>query len=479
MKDLAEQVLNKLPKVDYADVRVVRVENENLATKDGVVEALESSETYGFGIRVLYKGSWGFAASDNFDKKNILRVVERALDIARSSNIVKGKKVILDKQKPIRATYKTPVGVEPLKVPLSKKINYLLKVDKAQKVSPKIKISQTYMRTYHEEKTFASTEGSKIDQEITWCGGGFEATAIDEHDLQARTFPNSFRGQFKTGGYEVFENLKLLENAPGVAREAVELLFAPQCPSGEFDLILDGNQLGLQIHESCGHATELDRVLGYEASFAGTSFLTLDKLGSFRYGSDIVNLTADATLPGGIATFGFDDEGVPAKRQELVKNGILVGYMTSRETAPIIKQVSNGTARADGWSRIPLIRMTNVNLEPGAWEFDDLIADTKDGILMSTNKSWSIDDRRLNFQFGTEIAWEIKNGKKGKILKNPTYTGITPNFWGSCDAICSKKYWEIWGTPNCGKGQPEQVMFTGHGASPSRFKKVQVGVGKW
>lgn len=479
MKDFALQILNKLPKVDYGDVRVVRVENENIATKDGVVEALESSESYGFGVRVLYKGSWGFAASDNFESRNISRVVGRAIDIAKSSAKVKGSAVKLDQQKPVKATYKTPLKIDPLKVSLSKKIDLLLKADKAQRISPKIKISQTYMRTYQEEKTFASTEGSVIDQEITWCGGGLEATAISEEDLQMRTFPNSFRGQFKTGGYEIVENLNLLENAPQVGKEAVGLLTAPQCPSGEFDLILGGNQLGLQIHESCGHATELDRVLGYEASYAGTSFLTLEKLGKFGYGSEIVNLTADATLPGGIATFGFDDEGVPAQRAELVKNGILVGYMTSRETAPLIGKNSNGAARADGWSRIPLIRMTNVNLEPGEWEFDDLIADTKNGILMSTNKSWSIDDRRLNFQFGTEIAWEIKNGKRGRILKNPTYTGITPDFWNSCDAICNKKYWEIWGTPNCGKGQPEQVMFTGHGAPPARFRKVRVGVGKW
>ena len=486
MRDIALQILNKLPKVDYGDVRVVRIVNENLVTKDGVVEALESSETYGFGVRVLYKGFWGFAASDNFAKKNILKVVSRALDIAKSSAKVGGNKVLLDKQKPIKANYETPVKIDPLKVSLSKKINFLLKVDKAERISAKIKISQTYMRTYYEEKVFASTEGSQINQEITWCGGGLEATAIDENDLQMRTYPNSFRGQFKTGGYEVIESLNLLGAAPKMAKEAIELLSASQCPQGIFDIILDGNQLGLQIHESCGHAAELDRVLGYEASFAGTSFLTLDKLGKFRYGSEIVNLTADATLPGGIATFGFDDEGVPAQRQEIVKNGILVGYLTSRETAPLLRQygfggqaTSNGAARADGWSRIPLIRMTNVNLEPGDWELNDLIADTKYGIFMSTNKSWSIDDRRLNFQFGTDIGWEIKNGKKGRILKNPTYTGITPDFWVSCDAICNKNYWEIWGTPNCGKGQPEQTMFTGHGASPARFRKVRVGIGKW
>jgi TldD protein len=487
MKDLALKILSKLPKVEYADVRVVRQENESIATKDGVVEALESSENYGFGVRVIVAGCWGFAASDNFERKNILKVVKKAIDIAKASAIVRGEEVVLDKQKYTKATYKTPIKIDPFQVPLSQKIKLLLKADKAQRITPKIKISQTYMRSFRETKTFANSEGSLIDQEIVWCGGGIEATVIDKHDLQARTYPNSFRGQFKTGGYEVVESLNLVENAPKIAKEAVELLTADQCPSGEFDLILDGNQLGLQIHESCGHPAELDRVLGYEASFAGTSFLTTDKLGKFRYGSDIVNLTADATIPGGLATFGFDDEGVPAQRAEIVKNGILVGYLTSRETAPILSRLrpgygeaqSNGAARADGWSRMPLIRMTNVNLEPGLWDLAALIADTKYGIFMSTNKSWSIDDRRLNFQFGTEIAWEIKNGKKGRILKNPTYTGITPKFWQSCDAICNKKYWELWGTPNCGKGEPEQVMFTGHGAAPARFRKVKVGIGKW
>jgi len=481
MRDTINLILNKaqLLGAEYADVRIVRRENESIATKDGVVEALESSENYGFGVRVIVDGYWGFAASDNFKKENVLKVTKRAVDIARASSIVKGAKVVLDQQKPVKANYQTPFQIDPFKVSLSKKIKLLLSADKAQKISKKIKISQTFMRSFRETKTFANLQGSLINQEIVWCGGGIESTAMDGSDLQNRSYPNSFRGQFQTGGYELLESLRLTDYAPIVAKEAIELLTADQCPSGEFDLILDGNQLALQIHESCGHPAELDRVLGYEASFAGTSFLTLDKLGKFRYGSDIVNLTADATIPGGLATFGFDDEGVPAQRAEIVKNGILVGYLTSRETAPLIGQVSNGTARADGWSRIPLIRMTNVNLEPGDWELDDLIADTKYGIFMSTNKSWSIDDKRLNFQFGTEIAWEVKNGKKGRVLKNPTYTGITPQFWRSCDAICNKKYWHIWGTPNCGKGEPEQVMFTGHGASPARFRKIRIGVGKW
>ena len=243
-------------------------------------------------------------------------------------------------------------------------------------------------------------------------------------------------------------------------------------------MILDGSQTALQVHESCGHPIELDRVLGSEAAFAGTSFLTPDKLGTFRYGSDHVSMTIDATIPGGLGTFGYDDEGVPAQRADVVRNGVFVGYLTDRETAAALGWRSNGTARASSWDRLPLIRMTNVNLEPGPWKLSDLVADTDDGLYMQTNRSWSIDDKRLNFQFGTEIAWEIKNGRLGDMMKNATYTGITPRFWGSCDAVCGGDEWVVWGTPNCGKGQPEQVGHVGHGAAPARFRNVRVGVMK-
>jgi TldD protein len=236
--------------------------------------------------------------------------------------------------------------------------------------------------------------------------------------------------------------------------------------------------MALQVHESCGHPTELDRALGTEISLAGGSFMTVDKLNKLKYGSDIVNINADATTKGGLGTFGYDDEGVKAQRAPIIKKGKFVGYLTSRETAPVIKQRSNGTMRADGWNRIPIIRMTNHNLEPGTWELDDLIKDTKNGIFFDINKSWSIDDKRLNFQFGVEAAWEIKNGKLAGMLKNATYTGITPEFWNSCDAICNKNHWHIWGIPNCGKGEPMQTAHVAHGTSPARFRKVKVGVSK-
>ncbi|HEY8806045.1 MAG TPA: TldD/PmbA family protein, partial [Candidatus Limnocylindria bacterium] len=269
-----------------------------------------------------------------------------------------------------------------------------------------------------------------------------------------------------------------VQHAPRIADEAVALLGAKQCPQDiRTSVILSSNQLMLQCHESCGHPIELDRALGTEAAFAGTSFLTPDRLGSFRYGSEHVNIAIDATRKGGLGTFGYDDEGVPATEGWAVKDGIFVGYLMSRETAAAMGTTSNGTMRADGWARLPLIRMTNVSVMPGtAGTLEDLIADTDDGIYMDTNRSWSIDDRRLNFQFGTQVGWEINNGKRGAMLRNPTYTGITPEFWGSCDAVCSESEWVMWGTPNCGKGQPGQVGHTGHGAAPARFRNVRVGV---
>ena len=272
--------------------------------------------------------------------------------------------------------------------------------------------------------------------------------------------------------------MSLPDHAPRVADEAERLLRAKPCPSKTTTVILDSSQLALQIHESIGHPIELDRILGSEASYAGTSFLKPEMVGHFRYGSERVNVVADATTPGGLGTFGYDDEGVPAQRVPILAGGVLVNLLTSRETALRPGTESNGTMRADGWNRIPLIRMTNINLEPGEWTLEQMIAETEEGVLLSTNRSWSIDDKRVNFQFGTEIGWEIKAGRLGEMIKNPTYTGITPIFWNSCDAVGNRDQWEMWGTPNCGKGEPGQVAHVGHGAAPARFRNVQIGVMK-
>jgi TldD protein len=261
-----------------------------------------------------------------------------------------------------------------------------------------------------------------------------------------------------------------------VGEEAAALLTAPACPSGITTIVVDAEQMVIQVHESVGHPTELDRVYGTEAAYAGTSFLKAGDLGTLRYGSEHMNITADPTTALGLGTFGWDDEGSPARRQPVVEGGVLTGFLASRETSALIGRDLGGSMRADSWSRMPLVRMTNLHLEPGAGSLDDLLADVDDGLYLSTNKSWSIDDKRLNFQFGTQVAWEIKKGKLGKLLRDPTYMGVTPEFWGRMDAVAGRDEWTMFGLTNCGKGQPGQHAHVSHGTPPARFRDVQVGV---
>lgn len=490
MKELTDRALNlaQVQGASYADIRIVRRRTQTISVKNGVVEALSDDESQGFGVRVIVDGGWGFASSALLTGAEVDRITALAVQIARASALFKVRDAWLGPPVTSTGTYRTPVQIDPWQVPLDDKIALLLQADAGLRSTPGVMVSTADLAFWRENKIFANTEGAFVEQEITESGGGIDALAVDREkgEVQKRSYPNSFGRDQRTEGWEAILGMDLAAHAPRIGAEAVALLSAPQCPSGVTTLILGATQLALQIHESCGHPIELDRVFGTEASYAGTSFLTPEKYGTFRYGSDIVNLTADATLPGGLGTFGWDDEGVPAQRVPIVRDGIFVGYLTSRETAQQLRAIvgdgapatSGGAMRADGWNRIPIIRMTNVSLEPGEWTFDDLIADTDDGIYMELNKSWSIDDKRLNFQFGTEMAYEIKGGKLGRMLKNATYTGITPQFWGSCDAICNDGHWQVWGTPNCGKGQPGQTAHTGHGAAPARFRNVQVGVMK-
>lgn len=478
MKELAHRALNlaQLKGAAYGDIRIIHLVTERIDVKNGVVEGLSLHRDQGFGVRVLADGAWGFASSSRLTFQDIERITNLAVEIAKASALVKREGVELGPPEVHKDTYRTPVKSDPFSIPLEEKIALLLTADGEMRKVKGIAVAESGMIFIRENQIFASTEGSYIEQEVIESGAGLEAMATGEDEVQTRSYPNSFARHQATAGYEFIESMGLVENAQRIAEEAVALLTAKQCASGITTLILGGTQLALQIHESCGHPIELDRVMGTEASYAGTSFLTLEKLRDFRYGSAIVKITADATFPGGLGTFGYDDEGVPAQRTPIVKEGVFVGYLTSRETAAKIGQRSNGAMRADGWNRIPLVRMTNINLEPGEWTLEDLIADTGEGIFMDTNKSWSIDDKRLNFQFGTEIAYEIKKGRLGALLKNATYTGLTPEFWRSCDAICNRNHWQIWGTPNCGKGQPSQSAHVGHGAAPARFRNVRVGV---
>jgi TldD protein len=481
MKELIERALDRVTSLGaaYADVRVVRQQTQAIGVKNGAVEQVSLGEDGGFGVRALVDGAWGFASSYRLGAEEVDVVADEAVRIARASARVHRRPVRLGEAVRSRGAYRTPLEIDPFSVPLDEKIALLLAADAAMRRVPEISVASGTLVCIRDEKTFANTEGAYTEQELFQTGGGISATATGNGDVQRRSYPSGGGRNQVCAGWETIQRQDFAGNAQRIAEEAVALLTARQCPSGTTTLILEGSQLALQVHESCGHPIELDRVFGSEAAYAGTSFLTTDRLGTFQYGSEIVNMTMDATIPGALGTFGWDDEGVPAQSVAAVQDGRFVGYLTDRESAAKLGLPgSMGAARASGWNRIPLVRMTNVSLEPGESSLERMIGETDDGIYMATNRSWSIDDRRLNFQFGTEMAWEIKGGKLGALLKNATYTGITPEFWRSCDAIAGPDEWVVWGTPNCGKGQPSQTMHTGHGAAPARFRNVRVGVAR-
>lgn len=479
MKDFALSVLSLLDQADvqYGDVRVILRRTEDYQVKNGTLEAWSDEEDQGFGIRVLVNGFWGFAAANELTAEQAARASTQAIAVARASAVVGGQKVHLAPQRTFVTEVVGPCVEDPFSLSAEAKIDYLLAATEALR-HPGVSLAMGSLGAMREEKVFASTEGALISQARTEAGGGIAAVAVASGDVQTRSYPSAGLGSWTQGGFETVRALDLAGHAPRLGEEAVALLSAAACPTGDNTIILNADQMAIQVHESVGHPTELDRILGSEASYAGTSFLTPDDRDHLRYGSDLVNVVADATCSGGLGTAPFDDEGAPAQRVPLVEEGRLTGFLTSRETSPLLEQESGGAMRASGWNRIPLIRMTNINLEPGEGTLDALIADTADGILMSTNKSWSIDDRRLNFHFATEIGWEIKHGALGRMLRDCTYTGVTPAFWGSCDAVCGDVEWRLLGTTNCGKGEPGQTIHVSHGVAPARFRGVAVGAGR-
>jgi TldD protein len=478
MRDLTARALDTATALGatYADVRVVRRLEESITIKSERIEGVHSGEDEGFGVRVLVDGAWGFAATHELSMAEADRAAGDAVRIARASATALRSPARLDDRPPAMGRFETPVCEDPFAIPLGRKVADLLEADRRMNRVKGISHTESIYGAQRESKTFAASDGSYTEQVITHIGAGLEANTIEGDEHQRRSYPDN-GGAWASAGYEYIRSLDLPGNAERIASEAVELQSAPLLPAGLRTIVLHPSQLYMQIHESCGHPTELDRALGSEASYAGTSFLTPDLLGSFRYGSELCDIVADATVPGGLGTFGWDDEGVEAQCVPLIREGIFVGYLSSRETAPGIGRRSGGAMRADGWNRIPLIRMTNVNLLPRpGMSFEDIVADTDDGLLFETNRSWSIDDRRLNFQFATEVCREIKGGKVGRLYRNATYTGITYELWRSMDAVGDESSWEMWGTPNCGKGEPVQTGHVGHGVSGARFRNVRVGV---
>lgn len=471
MKDLDTVVTAAVEKgADYCDVRYVVNREEEIRVRGRDPEKVSSKTDQGYGVRVLMKGAWGFAAGQDPEK-----TAARAVKVARASGLAKKEDITLSELTPYTDSWKTPIKKDPFSVPMEEKISLLVDCGKVLLGYEDVKVAQASMRIRSQEKWFSSSEGAKIHQNITFCGAGIAADVVKGGELQKRSYPTSFDGDFSQQGYEFVEALNLHDHCEETAEEAIHLADAEACPSGTMDIVLDSSQLALQIHESCGHPTELDRVLGYEASYAGTSFLTPEKLGHYSYGSPSVTIVADSTTPNGLGTFGYDDEGVKACRTVLVDRGIFSGYLTSRETAYQMGEKSNGAMRATDFNFMPIIRMTNINLMPGDYTFEELLEDIREGIYMQTNRSWSIDDKRINFQFGCEIGYKIKDGELQDMVRNPSYTALTPEFWGACNAVSED--WHLWGVPNCGKGEPSQTMFVGHGAAPARFRNIQTGVG--
>ena len=463
-------------RAEYADARWVRSTGETISTRSGRLDELDRREEEGIGVRVRRGGAWGFAATRGADRRPAEAALARALAVAEAQPPSPSRP--LAPEPPARGSWDAPAQVDPFAVSSEEKVSALLAADAAMRGDARVSVTRAHFLAFRDESVFASTEGALCEQRATACGGGIAAMAVADGEVQVRSYPASFRGDVAQGGLERFRALDLSAHAPGVAEEAVALLSAPPCPAERTMLVLEGQQVALQLHESVGHAVELDRILGTEASYAGTSFVASEDRGRLRYGSEAMNVTADATTAGGLGTFGWDDEGVGARSTPIVRGGVLRGFLSSRESAAQAGlEASGGCMRAAGFARQPLVRMTNVHLEPGeGGTLEDLVAGTDRGVLMETNRSWSIDHRRWQFQFATEVAWEIVGGERRRMLRNPSYAGVTPEFWGALDLVGSPASWRLWGVVNCGKGEPGQVMRVSHGTAPARFRDVQVGV---
>ncbi len=461
-------------KAQYCDIRYETILDESLSYSDGEPDPIESSSTAGWAVRLLIDGAWGFASSDD-PMLPIDKLVARAESVARASAKVQKSPVELAPGGAERGEYLSPHVIDPFTVPLKEKITYLADIDAAMGGYDTINSRSCFASFRKLDKWFFSSEGSELHQIIIHSGAGFTVGQMKSRRERAeRSYPRP-SGQYAAAGYELVDDLNMKQHIPAMVEEVGQLLTAKPRPQGVTTLVLAGDILSLVIHESIGHPLELDRVSGSERNFSGISFATPEHLGSLQYGSSIVNVVNDPTVEHGLGSFGWDDEGVKSDKTYLIKDGVLTGYLSSRESAARIDRASSGCMRADGWKNLPLVRMTNTVLEPGDATFEQLIGEVDSGVYMATPTSWSIDDLRKNFQFGCQIGWEIKGGKLGEVIKDPTFSGCTTHFWNNCQAIGNASQYELRGTPNCGKGQPGQNARTAEGASPARFTDIEVG----
>ncbi len=476
MRDVAQRIVSIAEGMgaSYADSRVVRRERELISVKNEEVEVAHSHEDMGVGVRIIAEGAWGFSSTNRLDEKSLQNCAWRAVQVAKSSAGVRKYPVELAPEPAHRDEWVRPVEVDPFEVDRAEKLKLLTDCSK-EMLREGVRVARATLVFERDTQVFANNSGSLIRQVLTESGGSLYALAVDEGNTQVRTYPCTIWHDIQGKGWETIEERDLPGNAPRVASEAMQLLSARPCPEMTTDAIIAPNELALQIHESVGHPVEADRILGHEADFAGTSFIDPDMLGELQFGSEKVNLFADPTLPGSRISYRYDDEGVEARRVDLVRDGVLVGLTTSRESAHELgMDRSAGCMRANNFDHIPLVRMPNVSLEPGDISREDLIASTERGILLDQNRSWSIDDRRLNFQFGSEVGWLIEDGQITEMVRDPIYADITPEFWSKCDAIADRDDWRIVGYA-CGKGTPSQDGRVAHGCSHARFSGLKVG----
>ena len=456
---------------EYGDVRILHSNSQTVAGEDRRIASIRELEDKGFGIRVLFHGGWGFAASSVLSLEDVPRVADLAVEIARGSASLAREKVVLVDEPVHRDRVVTPVRLDPFAVPLEKKTAFLCEVMERLHAGKDIARSRADLWCRRDRKLFVSTEGSHLEFDLLALQGECAATAKYDGRFASRSFGTP---HLRTG-YELIEEANFLGETARVAEQAAEKVRAPAVQPGTYDLVLDPEHLSLTIHESCGHPSELDRALGYEANYAGTSFLTTDKRGTFRYGSPHVNLVADNTEQETLAATGYDDDGVACQKWDIIREGLFVGYCTNREVAGKIGDIrSKGSNRADGWGSVPMVRIANIGLEPGRASLDELIADVKRGIYIEGHGSYSIDQRRYNFQFGGDAFWLIENGTRTHMLRDVIYHGITPEFWGSCDGVADRSLRRRFGFITCGKGQPGQSGWMTHAASPARFRRVDV-----
>jgi len=458
---------------EYCDVRFIK-SNIRSVSYNGAVK-VNSEVNEGVGVRVIVNGSWGFSGISSIEYESCKDAVKRAVKIARAASFSNKSKVKLVDSPTVKGTYVNSVEKAPSNIEGQDAIDLLVtSVKVLKKQSGRIKFASASLKSFEEEKYLGTSEGSTIYQKLLGCGANIQGKASKNGIVQRRSYPQSLGFNLATKGYEWIEEADLVNNASRIGKELAQLLEARTCPCGFTDLILKDDLLALQIHETIGHPTELDRALDTEWDFAGSTFLTPEKLGVFRFGSTYVNVVADPTMSGGPGSYRYDDEAVEGKKIHLMKDGLFVGYQSSRETAAALNlKESSGGMRAMAAHYLPLIRMNNINLLPGDWISDEIIKDTKEGILMTAPLMEIFDQRRRTFTFSGEIAWHIRNGEIVDVLKDPVYNGKTLDFWLGCDAI-AKDGWSPFSS-GCGKGRPHQNVRVGHYCSLARFRKVRVG----